>query len=200
VSEDDTVIDLGAIRIRRKRMTDIPDDFVWRRDPELTRYDGVVPITVSYPEFANIAEHEVRHGASDRATFAIDTAGGRHAGNIMFYNVNGSRDEAEVGISLALPEVRDRGYGPAAMAAFVRYLWATTPFRVLRLRTLAWNERARAAFGRAGFSEAGTETRDGKEYVVMEARREWWLLWESEGRFEGVLARAKLPEPETAAG
>ncbi|MFN0094856.1 MAG: GNAT family N-acetyltransferase [Dehalococcoidia bacterium] len=196
----DTVVDLGPLRIRHKRMTDVPDDFAWRRDPELTRYDGAAPLGVTYPEYVAVAEHDIRYGATGRASFSLETDDGRHVGNLMYYNANASRDEAEVGISLALEEVRGRGLGPAVMVAFLRFLWATTSFRVLHLRTLEWNARAITAFARAGFSESGRLSEGDQRFVIMQARREWWLLWDSEGRFEPVLAKALRPPPERTEG
>ncbi len=196
---DDTVVDLGALRIRRKRLADFPDDYAWRIDPELARYDGATPIDVAYEQFAARMEHELRFGDPSRCSFSIETAEGTHIGNIMYYNAPASRDAAELGMSVALPAYRGQGLGTAVMVGFLRYLWASTSFRVLALRTLDWNAAAIAAFRRAGFSETGLETSAAPRMVGMAARREWWLLWDSEGRFEAALARARDWRPAAGA-
>jgi hypothetical protein len=48
---------------------------------------------------------------------------------------------------------------------------------------LEWNERAIRSFRAAGFADAARVFRDNEWFLRMEARREWWLLWDAEGRF-----------------
>ncbi|MEO6398804.1 MAG: GNAT family N-acetyltransferase, partial [Tepidiformaceae bacterium] len=109
--------------------------------------------------------------------------GGRHIGNVMYYHADSYLGETEFGLTLGDEADRDRGQGTAAAVLFMRFLWWNYPFRRVYLHTLAWNARAITCFRRAGFDETNRLTREGEEFVRMEARREWWLLWDTEGRF-----------------
>jgi len=77
------------------------------------------------------------------------------------------------------------------MVLFMRYLWDTTPFRILFLHTLDWNERAQRSFRKAGFAAVARVIRGDDVFIRMEARREWWLMHEADGRFD--FASAGLP-------
>jgi RimJ/RimL family protein N-acetyltransferase len=116
-------------------------------------------------------------------SFAIEDADGRRIGNVMYYNVDRARCEAEIGISIGDRDYWEQGYGSDALHALTQAVFATGGLRRLYLHTLDWNMRARRAFHRAGFEETGTSWRDGHTFVVMEAWRD----------------RAVSPEPVSAA-
>jgi RimJ/RimL family protein N-acetyltransferase len=194
------VADAGAVRVRFKRRDDFEDDYRWRRDPETARLDGNSVLALPFDAYVRLVERELLFGDPNRMSFSIDSADGRHIGNIMLYNISGGRDAAEFGISIGESDGRGLGYGPAATVAFLRYAWAALPFRRIDLHTFDWNERARKSFERSGFSETGRMLRGEETLIRMEARREWWLLWDSEGRFEPVLRRAGAHSSDAAAG
>lgn len=177
------VADCGIVRIRQKVRADALDDFQWRRDPEMARFDGTIPIEATFTQFLQRFEHDLTFNGHDRHLFAIDTAAGEHIGNLMWYNPSRDRQEVEFGIGIGRPEFRGKGIGTAATVGFLRYLWQATTFRGVYLHTLAWNVRAQQCFARAGFAPAARVFRGSEEFVRMEVRREWWLLWEQEGRF-----------------
>jgi RimJ/RimL family protein N-acetyltransferase len=180
-------------RIRYKRAEDLAEDYAWLCDPELARFDGRRPLTVSYEEFLRDAADEVRYASPWGQSLSIVDGEGRHVGNATFYNVSPGRDSAEIGMLLADPALRGRGDGRRLAVAFIRYLWENHPFRTLRLHTLDWNERAIRCFARAGFEPTARVYRDDAWFLRMEARREWWLLWDSEGRFAEA---AQPPRPD----
>lgn len=179
----------AGVRIRRKHRDDFAGDYAWRRDPETARFDGAPPLKMGFDEFAAQAERELHFESPGRASFSIETGSGRHIGNIMYYNAGLYPDAVEIGISIGVAEWRGRGAGSAAVVAFLRFLWATTPSRLVYLHSLAWNERAQRCFARSGFAVGETVLRNGEPHVRMEARREWWLLWDSEGRFSTMTAQ-----------
>ena len=47
-TESDIIVTGERVRLRRKRLSDAPSDFAWRRDPDLTRYDAAKPTSLSY--------------------------------------------------------------------------------------------------------------------------------------------------------
>lgn len=181
------VVAHGArIRIRDKHRSDAPDDFQWRRDADIARFDGTAPISLTYSEFLHAFERELAYVDPMRRMFAVDTAPGVHVGNVMYYNADSRRGEAEFGITIGPPEHRGQGIGMEATITFLRYLWETTPFRRVYLHTLEWNDRARACFRRAGFDDVARVFRQQQWFIRMEARREWWLMWDMEGRFAPI--------------
>lgn len=169
--------------IRLKDPSDALDDYTWRRDPELARFDALEPISMPFSEYLGRLEEEIRVPPVNRRSYSLVDAAGVHFGNLMYYNVSAGRDAAEVGISVGLERYRGAGFGTEAMILFVRYLWETTTFRLLYLHTLEWNDRAQRSFRRAGFAATARTLRGDEMFVRMEARREWWLMRDAEGRF-----------------
>ncbi len=106
-------------------------------------------------------------------SFAVEDEEGRHIGNIMYYNHDAVRQEAELGISIGQRDRWAQGYGRDAVTTLVGHLFRTTELQRLYLHTLDWNKRAYRAFQSAGFAECGTSWRNGNTFVVMEVRREW---------------------------
>ena len=192
------VADAGSLRIRLKTVEDLRDDYRWRTDPENARFDGQPPVSLTLDEYLERASAEVLYPGPTRRSFSLDDSDGHHIGNLMFYNVSYDRESAEVGIAIGEETLRGHGLGSLAMVTFLRYLWDNYPFRRLYLHTLEWNERARAAFRRAGFDEVARLNRGGQWFVRMEVRREWWLMWDAEGRFASIDAPA--PQPGLEAG
>lgn len=180
---DDAVISAKRFTIRHKRESDARDDYAWRADPEIARFDGKPPLRDPFEAFYVSFEHQRRYGAVGREAFSVDDRGGRHIGNIMYYNADSVAGEAEFGIGICVTDCQDIGIGTDATVAFLDFLWRERPFRRIVLHTLAWNERAIACFEHAGFTAVARVLREGEWFIRMEARREWWLMWQAEGRF-----------------
>ena len=188
VSAPGVIVETARLRIRAKTTADAIDEYRWRRDPELARFDAAAPVATSYRQFLDQFEREQRFPNPTRRAYALDNAEGEHVGSVMYYNADHGGGSAEFGISIGSGENLGRGLGTAATIAFVRHIWGAYPFRFLYLHTLDWNERALRCFARAGFGETARVQRKGDWFVRMEARREWWLLWDAEGRFAAAEA------------
>lgn len=171
------------VRIRLRTRSDGADEFRWRSDPETSRFDGRPANHEPFERFLDAFAQELVYPRNDREQFAIDTADGRHIGTVMLYNFGRGGDSAELGISIGETAARDRGLGYEAIVLLLRWAWENHPLRSVHLHALAWNERAIACFRKAGFAPTVRVMREGQELVRMEVRREWWLLWEMEGRF-----------------
>jgi RimJ/RimL family protein N-acetyltransferase len=184
---DSLVIARGPrIRIRRKVREDGPDEYRWRADPEVTKYDAGTASPLTLALFLSQFQRSLQYGEPNREQFALEAEDGCHIGSIMYYHADSAGESAEIGLTIAEAEYRGRGLGREAVIAFLRYLWSAHPFRRIYLHTLEWNERARQCFGACGFDATGQVERDGHSLIRMETRREWWLLWEMEGRFGRV--------------
>ena len=190
---DHLVIASGPnVRLRLRVGSDGEDEFRWRSDEESAKFNGVAPNKVRLREFLDAFVYELRTGRSDREQFAIDRSDGTHIGTVMLYNHSRGGEGAELGITIGEEETRGQGLGREAIILLLGWVWNNRPLRGVYLHALEWNERAIRCFAGAGFSEVARVVRDGQALVRMEVRREWWLLWEMEGRFS--LAR---PGPES---
>ncbi len=170
---DDVVARGRRTVLRRKRIGDAANEYAWRSDEELARYDASQPVRVSFADYQRSWSFDLRFTDVGSRAFAIEDENGRHIGNIMYYNVDGPRGEAELGISIGERGYWSQGYGSDALAAVVRTVFASTGLRRLYLHTLDWNARAQRCFEKAGFVAAGSSWRNGRTFVVMEVRREW---------------------------
>ena len=170
---DDVVVRGRRTVIRRKRMADAADEYGWRSDEELARFDASRPVHVPFAEYQRNWSFDMRFMDTAARSFAVEDEGGRHIGNIMHYNQDSVRREAELGISIGDRQRWAQGYGTDAVAALAAHLFGTTDLQRLYLHTLDWNHRAHRAFEKAGFADCGTSWRNGHTFMVMEVRREW---------------------------
>ena len=178
---DDVVARGRRTVVRRKRLTDARDEYSWRSDPELARFDASRPVQTPFEAYERNWSFDYRFTDMPGRSFAVENESGRHIGNIMYYNIDAARGEAEVGISIGERDCWSGGYGSDAVEALVRVLFeegrpdgrASARLSRFYLHTLDWNRRAQRAFEKAGFSACGTSWRDGHTFVVMEARRTW---------------------------
>ena len=180
---DDVVARGRRTVVRRKRLPDAADEYRWRSDPELARFDASRPVQTPFEAYERNWSFDYRFTDMAGRSFAIEDENGRHIGNVMYYNIDSARNEAEIGISIGERSCWSLGYGSDALQAVVRGLFEVSGLGRLYLHTLEWNGRAQAAFRKVGFEVCGTSWRDGHTFIIMEVRREWVL-------------ETALPEPE----
>ena len=179
----------AKVVLREKRPSDADDDYAWRSDSELARFDAARPFSASFDDFRALHEEELAYPSPSRRTLAIEDQAGRHIGNVMYYNIDYAHGEAELGITIGVREYWGQGYGTDAVRTLVRHLFTKTALKRVYLKTLDWNERARRSFEKAGFVVYGTTRRGGHDFTLMEVRREW-LTGGDEGTEEGETAQA----------
>ena len=170
---DDQVAQGQLIRLRRKRAADAQDDFEWRRDPELARFDAAAPLRASFDDFFTTFQDELRIPSPFRRVLAVEDMDGHHIGNVMYYNIDDRKGEAELGITIGDKRYWNRGYGTDIVLTFLLYLFTEQNMRRIYLNTLDWNVRAQRAFQKSGFRRTGIARRGLHTFVQMEARREW---------------------------
>ena len=161
------------VLLREKQLDDALNDFRWRTDTELTRFDAARPLTMTYQEFLTLYREELLYPSPYRWSLAIEDNEGHHIGNIMYYNIDTLRQEAELGITIGEERFCGRGYGTEAVRLLVVHLLRQMSFRRVHLKTLAWNRRAQACFEKVGFSRYGRTHRGDDGFILMEIRREW---------------------------
>jgi len=169
---DDVVARGRKTIIRRKRLADATGEYRWRSDPDLASFDASRPVSTPFDAYERNWSFDYRFTDMSGRSFAIEDENGHHIGNIMYYNLDTARREAEIGISIGEREYWSRGYGTDALSAMASLLLNAGIVDRLYLHTLDWNTRAQRAFEKAGFTVCGTSWRDGHTFIIMERLRE----------------------------
>ncbi len=159
--------------LREKRLGDAPDDYRWRTDADLARFDAARPFAATYNDYLALYRDELTYPSPYRRSLAIEDSRHRHIGNAMYYNIDTIRREAEIGITIGERDCWGRGYGTDAVKTLVRHIFRATGFRRIYLKTLDWNTRAQRAFEKAGFRICGRSRRGGNAFIVMEYISAW---------------------------
>ena len=166
---DEVVARGRRVILRRKRISDARDDYAWRSDEELARYDAALPLRISFSDFVTSFVAQMRYPDSARRSYAIEDESGRHIGNAMYYNLREATGEAELGITIGDRGCWGQGYGSDAVEALVRLMFREKGLRRMFLHTLDWNVRAQRCFQKAGFVARGLIRRNGRNFLLMEA-------------------------------
>jgi RimJ/RimL family protein N-acetyltransferase len=165
------IIQGNSVLLRLKTNDDLLDDYRWRRDSELSKYDAVPTLTISFNEFVE-RYHIEFFNQSERRIFSIDSiVNDRHIGNIMFYSFDRRKKSVELGITIGEKDYWNKGYGTESVELFVRYLFEDLGMKSIYLHTLKWNERAKNAFLKSGFKEIKNIRRLGYSFIKMEINR-----------------------------
>lgn len=159
------------LTLREKRLEDAQDDYAWRTDPELARYDAVTPLRMGYQDYLRLYKSDLRTPPARQLVLGVDNERGEHIGNCMCYDIDTSTHEAELGIMIGRKDCWGQGYGTEAIQAFLPYVFRRFDLQRVYLHTLAWNERAQRAFRKCGFRSLGQVVRNGHTFVLMEIRR-----------------------------
>ncbi len=162
------------IRLRDKNLADAPDDYTWQTDPELAQLDAIPPLTISLPQYLLDYATELSLSYPNRCPFAIETPEGRHIGNCVYYGINETKGEAELGIMIGNRDYWDKGYGTDTVTTLVNYIFHRTNLKRIYLKTLDSNRRAQKCFQKCGFTSYGYLVKDGYSFVLMETHRKQW--------------------------
>lgn len=182
------------VLLREKRISDAMNDYSWSTDKELSELDAASPMKLTFQQALLLYEEEMHYPSNWRQRFAIDTLEGEHIGNCMYYDVNESRGEAELGIMIGDRRYWGNGYGTDAVKTLLRHIFATTRLKRVSLHTLDWNIRAQKSFTKAGFSPIGMAKRHGLRFMQMEVFRAEWE------RAQSQAGPTSLPErPDSSA-
>ena len=161
----------ALVVLRSKTIADAEQDYAWRRDPELATFDAARPYNGSLKDYLAIFGDELNYPSPYRRTVAVEDHGGLHIGNVMYYNVDYQRRDAEIGVTIGLRECWGRGYGTDLLRTFLAYLFENTMLERIYLKTLDWNVRAQRAFENAGFRRTGTSRRGEYSFVLMDIHK-----------------------------
>jgi ribosomal-protein-alanine N-acetyltransferase len=158
--------------LRAKTINDAEQDYEWRRDPELATFDAARPYGGSLREYISIFGDELNYPSPYRRTIAVEDHQGLHIGNVMYYNADFHRREAEIGITIGLRSYWSKGFGTDLLRTFAGYMFETMQIDRIYLKTLDWNVRAQRSFEKAGFVRYGVSKRGDYNFILMELRRD----------------------------
>ncbi len=164
----------SKITLRDKRLADAPDDYTWATDPELAHLDAAPLLTTSFARYLSDYTNQLLYSPLTRHQFGIDTLEGKHIGNCVYYDVNKTKGEAELGIMIGDRSCWDKGYGTEAVTTLVSYIFKQTKLERIYLKTLEANNRAQKCFQKCGFTLYGQQNKDGFSFVLMEIHRQQW--------------------------
>jgi len=168
------------IKLRDKRLADALDDYTWRTDPELAQLDATPLLTATFPQYLSGYTSELRYPFPTRRPFAVETLSGKHIGNCVYYNINDTKGEAELGIMIGDRDYQDKGYGTDAVTTLVSYIFRQTNLKRIYLKTLNSNRRAQRCFQKCGFTSYGHLSKDGYSFTLMELHRKQWQEQQTE--------------------
>ncbi len=163
------------IVLREKRIEDAVVDFEWRVDPELAKLDATTPLRLTLDEYTRYFRDELEFPSPWSVRLAVETPDGEHIGNVMYYDVDERKKQAELGIMIGIKEYWGRGYGTDVVATVLKHIFMDTGIERVYLHTLTWNDRAQSAFKKSGFKVVRDVRKDGYDFLKMEITREDWL-------------------------
>ncbi len=161
------------VRLRPKKLDDLINDYAWRCDPELARFDARPVQIIPFPDFLASYIQELTPSFDSRR-FAIETFEGKQIGNCMYFNLDKNAVQVEIGIMIGDRAYWSHGYGTDAIKALVDHIFSTISVTTIYLHTLNWNIRAQYCFTKSGFKPCGFLLRDGYSFVRMETTRSRW--------------------------
>jgi len=159
------------IKLRDKRAADALDDYTWRTDLELAQLDATPPLTINFPQYLSDYASALRYPSPTRRPFAVETLDGKHIGNCVYYDINNTKGEAELGIMIGDRDYWDKGYGSDAVTTLVNYIFHQTNLKRIYLKTQDSNRRAQKCFQKCGFTPYGHLSKDGYSFTLMELHR-----------------------------
>ena len=160
--------------LREKRLNDAAEDYAWRCNEELCRLDAATPLRLPFNEFLADYAEEMRSPGRRRRRFAMDTLEGKHIGNLMYYDIDEDRGEAELGVMIGDPDYWSQGYGTDAITTLLEYIFGTTSLKRIYLNTLDWNIQAQKCFQKSGFAPYKRVKKHNGTFVVMEVHADSW--------------------------
>lgn len=141
------------VRLRAREPEDLERGYQWTNDRDVSRF-----LLLRYPQSRAQEESWLRNNSS--ASFhtlglAVDTLERVHIGNIDLRDISPENRTGEIGVMIGDKRYWGLGYGSDAVRTLARFAFQMMNLQRVHLRTFAYNERAQAAFKKAGFQEEG---------------------------------------------
>lgn len=162
------------VKIRAKKLSDAREDYRWQIDPELVKLDAAEILMLSFEEYYREYTFELCYPSANRHEFGVDTLDGVHIANCVYYNVDKTKSQAEIGIMIGNRDYWGQGYGEEIINLLIDYVFTKHDLNKIYLNTLTWNDRAQNCFRKCGFEEKDLLQHDGYQFFTMTLTREIW--------------------------
>ncbi len=168
------------VNLRAPEMDDLDRNTRWINDREVTRY-----LSMRY-EISRLAEENWLRDLISKpmsyasAFFAIETKNGEHIGNTNLFGAQPEDQKCELGIMIGDKGCWSKGYGTDALRTLLAFAFDEMNMNRVQLHVFAFNDRAQAAYVKAGFVEEGRRREaiytEGAYHdtIVMSALRDEW--------------------------
>lgn len=154
-----------------KTLDEARRDYRWQKDAELMAFSGYPRLEESFAQYLTHCVGAYKKQPS-RELFTIKTIDrNEHIGNCAVYDVDHTKNEAQIGILIGEREYWDLGYGNDAVNTLVAYVFKDMGLNRIYLRTREDNRRARACFEKCGFKACGELRQNGCNFILMELLR-----------------------------
>jgi len=140
------------VRLRAIEREDIPRFLKWLNDPGVRRYLGMY-LPLSRAQEEEWFERQLKDERS--RVFAIETAEGKHIGNIGVHDINWKNRCAELGIFIGHSDFWGQGYGADAVCTLLRLAFQEMGLYRISLRVFDFNQRAIRCYQKCGFRQEG---------------------------------------------
>lgn len=169
----DNYIQQGSlVALRAKSFDDLYNDYRWRKDVELAKYDATRPLNISFENFVKRFNDEFSVDTNERQIFSIESImNKKHIGNIMYYSFDTKKKNVEMGITIGERSYWNQGYGTESVLLFLEFLFSFKNIKSVYLHTLEWNDRAKLSFLKSGFQEIKRVRRLGYTFIKMEIQK-----------------------------
>jgi RimJ/RimL family protein N-acetyltransferase len=164
----------NKIIIRTKKPSDAENDYRWQTDAELSELDAVIPLEMTFKKFYREYIDWLKHPYPYRVTFGIDTLEGKHIGNCVYYNIDKTENETEIGIMIGEREYWNCGYGADAINTMIDYIFNDLGLNRVYLKTLETNIRAQKCFQKCGLKPFGRREQNGYRFLLMDISFSEW--------------------------
>ena len=132
-----------------------PDDAetftTWLNDIEVTRTLGMAASSISLASERQILEKVAQEHVYGIVDLATDTL----LGNVGLHQIDHAHRSCVIGIFIGDKSAWGKGYGPEALRLLMGFAFDYLNMHTVKLMVYEFNARARAAYAKIGFKEAG---------------------------------------------
>ncbi|MFQ5593960.1 MAG: GNAT family N-acetyltransferase [Anaerolineae bacterium] len=153
--------------------------YQWSRDEDVLRWSGGSMLLMSFEDFKEAFQRELRRQDRHSRSFGLLTETGEFIGRLGYFNIDYRRKEAELGILIGEKAYWGQGYGTDAIQALIDHVFHETDLQRIYLNTYAENLRAQRSFEKCGFRRTGQNRkfsleRGDHDEIQMEIHRDEW--------------------------
>ena len=156
----------GPVFLRALEMEDLERTHVWHNDSAL-----YATLVGPFRRISRAAEEQWLKKNTEYSNTQVALAiciapAGAHIGNIYLRNIDAINRHAEVGLFIADPKQRGKGYGEGALRLLIAHAFGDLGLRRLHLTVLPDNRAAIHVYEKCGFAIEGTL----REHVFKKGR------------------------------